>query len=178
MGNYLQVRSDAEILQSLEGRKSALIVACAGCANNSVAYDKSEPVFKVETGDKGNTVMMPYAIRGEAERIETLLENNRIKSGVELNFCYFTDNKKSSNILESPGWSDLELKDRLAKYESILFLGCAEGVNGWTIRVGDKIKVIPGMRNVGTYECVWSFDEKNRVVRIDKEKSTFIKASS
>ena len=180
MGTFVQIRPNNNILKSLEGKKSTLIVACAGCANNSVAYDKIKPVYKVETDEKGNKMLIPYAIHDEAERVKTMLGENGIKADIELNdsWCFYTESKELSKMLGSPGWTDQGLKDRCVNYGSILFLGCPDGVNGVKVRVGDKARVIPGMSNIGTYQCFWRFDEVNGVVLIDREKSAFIGARS
>ena len=123
-------------------------------------------------------MLMPYAINDEAEHVKLLLSNNGFQADIEINdsWCFYTENKDLGNMLGNPGWLDQGFKDRCENYDSILFLGCPDGVNGVKTRIGSKSKVIPGMINIGTFQCVWKYDEENGSVVVDKERSNFIKA--
>lgn len=173
MGNYSIVIQDSKLLDSLKGKKSTLIVGCAGCANVSTAYEKNLPVFKVEVEEKtGNRTMTPYAIRSEAERLKRLLEDNKIKAEIVVNgeWCgVWTEDKELFKLMGLPP----DFKDR--SIDSVLVLTCVEGVKGVNRRIGDGVKVVPGMLTVGGHQSVLAFDEKNEFVLLDRDKSTFIK---
>lgn len=112
MGNYSIVIQDSILLDSLKGKKSTLIVGCAGCANVSTAYEKNLPVFKVEVEEKtGNRTMTPYAIRSEAERLKRLLEANKIKAEIVVNGNGVACEPRIKN---SPGSWDFLLTSRTA----------------------------------------------------------------
>ena len=64
-----------------------------------------------------------------------------------------------------PGFKDRSI-------DSVLVLTCIEGVNR---RIGDDVKVIPGVLTVGGHQSVLAFDEKNEFMLLDRDKSTFIK---
>ena len=175
---YSSMIPDSNILTSLKGMKSTLIVGCASCANTSIAYDKNLPVYKIQADEKtGNKTMMPHAVLTEAERIKLLLETNKIYADIDCNdaWCMTTNDDELRALMGNPGWTDPGFRDRATHYDSILVLGCHDAVRGIKERVEGRVNVIPGMSTVGTQFVSLHLDEGKEFVLLDKGKSTPIR---
>ena len=88
---YAELRTDSQLLESVVGCKSVTILACTGCANRSIAYQKNLPAEKIEIkhgrthgSTVAQTVMRPYAVVSEANRIKDFLHKNKMNAKVVL----------------------------------------------------------------------------------------------
>jgi len=155
------------------------IVGCAACANNSIAYEKNQPVYKFSTDEKtGETRTLPYALLEHAGHLRGMLEEKGVKVSTEIinGLCFATDDGELSELMGNPGWADLGLKERCANTEAFINLCCSGGVYGLRQRLGKDIKIIPGMRQVGTCQLFLALDKEKEFVLIDRERSAVIQS--
>lgn len=175
---YSSMIPDSNILTSLKGMRSTLIVGCASCANFSIAYDKNLPAYKVITDEKtGNKSLTPNAVHAEAERIQELLKMNGNNAEIELNdaWCMTTKDNELRALMGNQGWTDPGFKNRVNSHDSVLVLACHDGVRGVKGRLGDAVKVFPGMIVMGSQLVTLHMDSKGDNVVLDKEKSSVIR---
>ncbi len=166
---------EPSVLKALEGANKVRILGCGICDNWSLAYHKNQPISELVTqGDK--TVSLPYALNMEANHYKKLLEEKDVESDIELipMLCqYSTD----SGLLEMTGdapWTRSDFVDRCLSSDAVLCLGCGAAFMGIKKRLGDKVKVVPGLRSVGVLQVQTYLDESGKFVLIDKEGSTVI----
>lgn len=175
---YSSMIPDSNILTSLKGMKSTLIVGCISCANFSIAYDKNLPVYKVITDEKtGNRSLSPNAVLIEAERIRELLKMNGNSAEIELNdsWCMTTKDNELRVLTGNQGWADPGFKNRVSSHDSVLVLSCHDGVRGVKGCLGDVVKVFPGMIVKGSQLVTIHMDSKGDNVVLDREKSSVIR---
>jgi len=175
---YSSMIPDSNIVTSLKGMKSTLIVGCTSCANFSIAYDKNLPVYKVITDEKtGNRSLSPNAVLAEAERIRDLLKMNGNSAEIELNdaWCMTTKDNELRALTGNQGWTDPGLKNRVRAHDSVLVLSCHDGVRGVKGRLGDLVKVFPGMVVKGTQLVTLQLDSQGGNIVLDREKSSVIR---
>ena len=175
MGRYSIVEPDEKILESLKDSKSksTLIVGCVHCANISIGYDNDLPIFHM-THDKktGIKSSKPVAVIKEAERLKKLLESHGMDACIEAFplICAAVESNDAEILL--PMGFPPYLRDR--DVDTVLALTCTgEGLTGVKRMVRDGVKVIPGMRTVGSHEPVLSFDAASGDVFVDWDKSIF-----
>ncbi len=79
-----------------------------------------------------------------------------------------------SELYRNPSWADQGFKERCANAEAFITLCCSGGVFGLRQRLGADIRIVPGMRDAGTFQSFLVFDEKKEFVLIDRDRSTVI----
>ena len=172
MGRYSRVEPDEKILESMKGSKSVLIVGCTHCANISIGYDEDLPIFHITRNKSGIKSSKPVAVVKEAERIKNLLESHGLDACIETFplICAAIESD-DAEILAPMGFPPY-LKDR--DVDAALALTCAgEGLTGVKRMVRGGVKVVPGMRSVGSHEPVLRFDAGSGDVHVDRDKSVF-----
>ena len=170
----------SKIIKAAEGFTSVVIVGCTGCANTNIAYEKDQPVYQFIT-DKttGSTRRLPYSVMEHAGHLKKLLEEKGLKATIEImsTVCFVTDDPELSRLMGTPSWADLDFNKRCADAEAIITLCCRDAVLGVKRRLGEGIKIIPGMRNIGSGQVLFKMDESKEFALIDKNKSTIIQGS-
>jgi hypothetical protein len=174
---FSRLISDSYILKAAEELTSVAIVGCAACANHSIAYEKDQPVYKLTTDETtGNIRRMPYSILGHMDHLKKLLEEKGVNVTNEIvsALCLTTDDSKLSEMMGNPSWADQNLKKRCANAEAFVSLCCGGGVFGLRRRMGNDVKIIPGMRQIGTVQFFLVLDEGKEFVLLDKERCDVI----
>ena len=177
MGVFSRLIPDTNIIKAAEDFTSIAIVGCSGCANYSIAYEKDQPVYKISTDEKtGETRRLPYALLEHAGHLKKLLAEKGVNVSTEIIFglCAATDDGELSELMGNPSWADLGFIERCANAEAFISLCCSGGVYGLRQRLGKDIKIIPGMRQAGTYQLFMVLDEKKEFVLIDRDRSAVI----
>ncbi len=177
MGVFVRLIPDSKVVKAAEDFSSVAIVGCSGCANHSIAHEKDQPVSKITTDETtGKPKKLPYAILEQTDRLKKLLEDKGVNVTTEtiMGLCMATDDSELSELHGNPGWADQGLKERCANSEAFITLSCSGGVFGLKQRLGKDIKIIPGMRDAGTFMSFLALDEKKEFVLIDRDRSTVI----
>ena len=177
MVEFTRLIPDSNIIKAAEVHKSVTIVGCTACANSSIAYEKDQPVFQIKTDETtGKTKRLPYAIQGQIRHLKKLLEEKgvNVKNEMLSVLCFATDDGGLSELLGNPSWADLGINERCADTEALITLCCSGGVFGLKQRLGKDIKIVPGMRDLGTGQLFLALDDTKEFVFIDKDRSTVI----
>jgi hypothetical protein len=164
-------------MKAAEELSSVAIVGCAACANHSIAYEKDQPVYQLSTDEAtGNIRKMPYSLMRQMDHLKKLLEEKDVTVTNEIvgALCFTTDDSELSELMGNPGWTDQSLKERCANAEAFVTLCCGGGVFGLRHRLGNDVKIIPGMREVGTGQFFLVLDEGKEFILLDKERCDVI----
>ena len=176
MGVFVRLIPDSKIIKSAERFSSVAIVGCSGCANISIAYEKDQPVSQITTDETtGKPKELPYALLEQTGRLKKLLEDKGVNVITEiiLGPC----GAVNSELSELRGWGNptwAGFNERCANTEAFIPLCCSGGVFGLRQQLGKDIKIVPGMRDAGTWQAVMTLDEKKEFVLIDRDRSTVI----
>lgn len=114
---YSRLISDKEILLKLSGKyKSVFLFACAGCMNESLAFDSRLPIVAQDGGHK----VFP-AIEAECKRLQKMLAMNGILAGYKV----IPTGSNSRCIINLDDQHDELVVD--PKFEAVLVLSCPSG---------------------------------------------------
>ena len=177
MGVFVSLIPDSKIIKSAEDFSSVAIVGCSGCANHSIAHEKDQPLSKIITDETtGKPRRLPYAMLEQTGRLKKLLEDKGVNVITEIIMgpCMATDDGEISELYRNPSWADQGFKERCANSEAFITLCCSGGVFGLRQRLGEDIRIVPGLRDAGTFQSFLVFDEKKEFVLIDRDRSTVI----
>ena len=181
---YVELLKDSQVLSSVNGCKSVVILACTGCANPCVAYKKNVPCEKIIIEEDKNKVLtnnrsptqlkrFPVAILNEANRIMKLLRSSGIRAEAILwEWPCSTQNEDIAQLTNSK-FSDKKLLELSSSSDCIITLSCAEGTLGVKRTLITK-KVVPGMKKIGRAQFYLTLDESKKFTRIDKKRSKTI----
>ena len=115
---YSKTIPDAEIKQRIVGKyHNILIISCAGCMNESLAFDNSLPIFSLVNGE----IASFPAIEAECRRIAALLAHEGIH--VEYQVIPTGTNSRCIINLDEP----LYVLDNNQSFEAVLVLSCPSG---------------------------------------------------
>lgn len=177
---YCELVSDSKILNSIAGSKSVVILACTGCANPSIAYQKDLPCEKIVVKEKMDTrapahaKRLPFAVVEEANRIRNLLESGGTKTKVVLWEWPCEMSSEGVAQLTNSSFSDEELVRVCTNADAIITLMCVEGTLGVRKTLGKSYKIVPGMKSVGRAFFYFTLDESKQFTVIDKGRSFII----
>jgi hypothetical protein len=170
---------DSKIIEEVAGFKSIAVVGCSYCANASIAYERNVPSHMMLV-DKatGRTTLLPVAMMEETNRLKNLLESRGLTVKVEIwpTLCALTDERELPTAMGGRQWADPELANRCADAEAVIALCCVGGMLGIKKRLGKAVKIIRGMKTAGLSQFYFTFDETKEFIRIDRDKSTIIRA--
>ena len=167
---------ESSVLKALEGANKIRILGCGFCDNWSLAYQNDQPISElVKQGDQ--TIQVPYSLNKKANHYKKLLEEKDIECGVEIipMLCQYSND---SDLLEMSGdapWTRSDFIVRCWGSDAVLCLGCSAAFIGLKKRLGDEVKVVPGLRSVGVLQVQAYLDDSKKYVMIVKEGSTVIK---
>jgi hypothetical protein len=176
MGVFVRLIPDSKVIKASEDFSSVAIAGCSGCANISMAYAKDQPISRITIDETtGKPKRLPYALLEQIGHLKKLLQEKGVKVTTETirGMCMDTDDSEYAKLLEDPSWTD-SLKERCANVEAFITLCCSGGVFCLKQQLGKDIKIIPGMRDAGTWQVLSVLDEKKEFVLIDRDKSTVI----
>jgi len=176
MGVFVRLIPDSKIIKAAEDFLSVAIVGCSGCANHSIAHEKDQPLSKIITDETtGKPKRLAYAIREQTDRLKKLLEDKgaNVITEIILGPCVYIDDDEYANPRKNSIWRK-RLKERCANVEALIPLCCSGGVFGLKQLLEENIKIIPGMRDAGTFQTFSVLDEKREFVIIDRDRSTVI----
>jgi hypothetical protein len=169
MAVYSVVLPDSTILKRVSGLKSALIVGCGACLNDSLAFSTDRPLAQVIIDrNTGKTDILPMLIDKELQRIKTLLENNGIRTGTEstIPICEIS-------FVTEPFISNLS--KRSGEAEAIISVSCSVGTLALKKQLGKIFKIISATKTSGIFQVTKSLDESGKFVYLDKNQSTILK---
>jgi hypothetical protein len=134
-----------------------------------LAYENGVPLAKIILDPKtGNTSLISLAMVAEMSRIKNVLEQKEIEVKIEASpdFCRISDDQKliDCNWVES-----------CDDFETVVGLCCSSGMVGIKRNLKKKIKVIPGMKTVGTIFSYVVCDYASGFAYLDKNKSAAIR---
>jgi len=176
LGVFVRLISDSKVIKAAEGFTSIVIVGCSGCANVSMAYEKDQPISRITIDETtGNPKRLPYALLEQTGHLEKLLEEKGVNVTTEtlMGMCILNDDSEFTKMFGDPSWADL-FKERCANVEAFIPLCCSGGVFGLRQILGKDIKIIPGMRDAGTFQVLRVLDEKKEFVLVDRDRSTVV----
>ncbi len=177
MGVFVRLIPDSKVIKSAEEFSSVAIVGCSGCANQSIAHEKDQPVSKITTDETtGKPKWLPYALLEQTDRLKKLLEDKgvNVMTEIVMGMCMGTDDGEISTLYRNPSWADPDFKERCANSEAFITLCCSGGVFGLRQRLGKDIRIVPGMRDAGTWQSFLVLDEKKEFVLLDRDRSIVI----
>lgn len=166
MGVYSVLVSDDRILKRIADAKSVVIIGCAACANDSIAYDKDYPLSKIIIDEKtGKEKQIPVPINAEANRLRELLESRGINTGIETWFgvCDVSYEREKQTS---------ELVERCSNVDAVISLSCAGGTLALKKMFPKSIKIIPGMKTVGIFQICKILDKSGQFINMDRANST------
>ncbi len=176
MGVFVRLIPDSKVIKAAEDFKSVAIAGCSGCANISMAYEKDQPISRITIDETtGKPKRLPYALLEQIGHLKKLLEEKGVNVATEtfMGMCMDTDDSEYVKMFEAPSWTD-GLEERCANVEAFITLCCSGGVFCMKQKLGKDTKIIPGMRDAGTWQVLSVLDEKKEFVLIDRDKSTVI----
>jgi len=158
MAVYSETISNEKLLSSIpNGARNILIIGCGGCMNESLAYKKDLPIFKIMKSSR-----IPYATKTELERISELLKSNGYNTEKKLN----EENEKFILCIVHEEYEN-EMKKKEIEPDVVLALCCHGGNLG--LKLSFKAPVINITRQVG---CLgYAYKESGTEQTIIKEKS-------
>lgn len=177
---YVELVSNSKILNSVAGSKSVVILACTGCANPSIAYQKDLPCEKMVVKERMDTrapahaKRLPFAVVKEATRIRNLLESKGTKTKVVLWEWPCSMSSEAVAQLTDSSFSDEELVRMCTNADAIITLTCIEGTLGVRKTLGKSSKIVPGMKTVGRAFFYITLDESKQFTVIDRGKSLIV----
>ncbi len=182
MGVFVRLIPDSQIITSAEAFSSVAILGCSGCANFSIAYEKDQPVSQITTDETtGKLKTLPYALLEQTGHLKKLLEDKGVKVITEIiqGPCNLRDDVELElpelyrNTKFGSGFNE-----RCADAEAFITLCCSGGVFGLKQRLGKDIRIVPGMRDAGTWQSFLILDEEKKFILIDKDRSNVIQRKS
>ena len=181
MGVFVSLIPDSNIIKSAEDFSSVAIVGCSGCAIFSIAYEKDQPLPQITSDETtGKPKRLPYALLEQTRHLKKLLEDKEVNVITEILMgpCRATDDGELKELYGNPDWADPGFNERCAEAEAFITLCCSGGVFGLKQRLGKDIRIVPGMRNAGTWQSFLTLDEEKKFILIDKDRSTVIQRKS
>lgn len=175
MPTYSIPLPEASILKALEGVNNVRIMGCGFCDNWSLAYQQNQPIREIKKeGDK--TITTPYALTKYTDHLKKLLKEKNIESDVEIiqMLCTYTEDQATSKFYNNAPWTQSGFVDRCKNSDAVLCLGCSAAYIGLRRRLGDSVKIVPGMRTVGVLQIQTYFDDTGRFEKMNMEGSTAI----
>jgi hypothetical protein len=176
MGVFARLIPDSKVIKDAEDYTSIAIAGCSACANVSMAYVKDQPISRITIDETtGKPKRSPYALHEQIGHLKKLLEEKGVNVTTEtiMGMCVDNDDSEYAKLFEAPSWT-ASFKERCANVEAFITLCCSSGVFCLKQRFGKDTKIIPGMRDAGTFQVLSMLDEKKEFVLIDREKSTVI----
>lgn len=164
------------ILKAIEGAKKVRIIGCGLCDNWSLAYLKKQPVNEImKRGDK--TIRVPYSLSLEANHYKKLLEEKDVECDIEFipMLCQYSTDPDLLEMSGNAPWTRSDFVDRCKDSDAVLCFGCGASFMGLKKRVGDDVKVVPGLRSVGALQIQTYMDESKKFIMLDREGSTVIR---
>ena len=157
MAIYSQTLTNQEILALIpQHTKHILIVACGGCVNESLAYDKDIAVLKFD--ESGNA--LPNASFVDAQRISAFLDQNEFQTEIKLLVG-------DMPVLCINPYECANIMNAAIKPDIILTLSCQSGAIG--LQVFTDIPVIPITNQIGY--LAYTYEDSNNERRIVKARS-------
>jgi hypothetical protein len=165
MGVYSIMLPDEKIIKAIEGFHKIAVIGCAGCANESLAYEKNLPQKAVYDNHMKQYMPAPDAITGEADRLADIFKNmgKEARTAIGIGLCSYSTNDQPVKWMHACGDA-----------EAVVALCCVGGILGIKTYLGKSVKIIPGMKTVGVHYCYRIFDPIRGMIHIDKNKSEFI----
>lgn len=163
---------ESSIIKALEGAKKVRIMGCGFCDNWSLAYHQNQPVKEIKKeGDKITTT--PYALTQHVTNLKKQLEEKNIETEYERipMLCTYTEDPASSEFYQNSPWTQRGFVDRCNESDAVLCLGCSAALMGLRRRLGDSVKLVPGLRTVGALQIQTYLDESGRFERLDLDGS-------
>ncbi len=148
--------------------KRTLIIACGGCANESLAYDRHEPIFSCESGQTIQDALksgmaVPYATKMVTEQLEEIIKTN----GYEVDICTVPIGESTLCIQDIN--SQIINKNITQGVELVLALCCPAGIMGIKRAICD-IPVVPLMISKGQLFYIYKDKENNRQIVYDQSR--------
>jgi len=175
MGVFVRLIPDSKVIKAAEGFTSVAIVGCSGCANISMAYEKDQPISRITIDETtGKPRRLPHAVLEQIGHLKKPLEEKGVNVTTEtiMGPCVYTDDSEFAKFGD-PSWRD-QFKERCANVEAFITLCCSGGVFGLKQLLEKDIRIVPGMRDAGTFQVFSVLDEKREFVLIDRDRSTVI----
>jgi hypothetical protein len=166
---------ESSIIKALEGANKVKIMGCGFCDNWSLAYQQNQPAKEIKKeGDK--TITTPYALTQHTSNLKQRLKEKDIDSEIEVvpMLCTYTEDPASSNFYRNAPWTQKNFMDRCKDFDAVLCLGCNAAFIGLRKRLDDSVKIVPGMKTVGSLQIQVYLDETGRYELLNKEGSTSI----
>jgi len=166
---------ESSVLTALEGAKHVRIMGCGFCDNWSFAYHRNRPIYELKKeGD--NTIRIPVALSQEANHYKNLLEAKGAECDIEFVYqlCQISDDIDIHAMHGNAPWTQSDWVDRCRGSDAVLSLGCSAALVGLKKRLGDDVKVVPGLKTTGAIQLKTYLDESKRYIMLDKEGSTVI----
>ena len=157
---YCKTLDDTEIFSLIPANcEKVLIMACASCMNESLAYAQKTPLFACD--ENGENISASY---NEAKRIsDTLEQENYITKIVECGFCINSSNDDKISVYERGFNPDI-----------ILALSCKAGALGVQLCTKQQVRCI----TVHEGYLALAYKDHNGVRVIIEEMSEEIPVSS
>jgi hypothetical protein len=166
LGVYSIMLPDDNLIRSVTGLQRLVILGCAGCANESLAFDKNLSLKAVFDPHMGQHMPAPDAILAEAGRLKEVLNSKvkDIRTAAGMGMCSKTT-----------GSDPAEWENMCRDADGVVALCCVAGMAGIKTALGRNVRVIPGMKTVGVHYCFRVFDPVRDQIYIDREKSSFLR---
>ncbi len=152
MPTYSKIIPDEEIIRRVSGKsKNVYLIGCAGCMNESLAFDNGLPIWTAH----GSNKRFP-AIEAECIRITKLLKQNGIQAtykvipGGESALCILSHDKEHYPLDIKP------------EYDAVLVLACPSGFQD--ICNNTEVRTIILTEQIGSIN--YSFEEEEGTRRI------------
>ncbi len=174
---YSNLLPDSALIKSVENYNSIAIIVCPVCGNLSIGYQKNIPAFRKTIDETtGETIYERSAITGESNRIKGLLEaqGKQVKIGTYGAPCIRAMEPDLPEDVNGGGDADMRLADQCEGKDAVLALCCSVGTLGLKRRLGDSMRIVPGMKTLGISQFSFIFDESKELVYADRENSTII----
>jgi hypothetical protein len=169
MAVYSIIVPDSKILRGVTGLKSAVVVGCPSCVNDSLAYVRDYPLASIVINDNsGKTTYLPILIVEELNRLRNLLESKgmSVRSEMLSAPCQLSNEREPEMSY---------FVNRCNEAEAVISLCCAGGNLVMKRNLSKAIKVVPAMKTIGLYQIYKVIDETRGFVYIDKNRSTTIR---
>jgi hypothetical protein len=159
---------DEKLLKAINGYKRITIAGCGGCANDSLAYARNLPLKMRFDSHMGHNMPEPDIMRAEVERLKDVLSTavRDIRTVVGMGMCAISDNENTDEFKWVKACRDAD---------AIVAVTCVAGIVGIKTALGNKVKIIPGMKTTGVlFSYFKTSDNSGDQVYIDREKSSCI----
>ncbi|MBN1368331.1 MAG: hypothetical protein JW967_10445 [Dehalococcoidales bacterium] len=165
MGVYTVMLPDEIIIKAIEDFTNIVVIGCAGCANESLAYDKDQPQKAVFDKFFGQYMPAPDAITQEASRLANIFKNKGKDARIAISMvpCSYSNNGRPAK------WKSI-----CSDAEAVVTLCCVAGTVGIKTHLEKSVNIIPGMKTVGVHYCHKIYDSAKGMIYIDKNNSKFI----